>query len=152
MTTDWNTARSCQKLGGFAPLVPLDGGNHGKWPPHDSLWPPLFISKSFQTLQMRIFTKTRQKNSHFWMNGEQFCAPFIFLCWASAFLYNPSFSLNFGNFYTYFCMWSLFILMSKGSNMAPSMVSRGCGSKAPHGSHRICYALGGRIKTLNSLK
>ena len=44
-------------LGGPTPLASLHGGNQEKLPPHDCLWPPLSISKSFHTIKTRIFTK-----------------------------------------------------------------------------------------------
>ena len=34
---------------------------------------PLFISNSFHTIKMRMFTKYQIKSIHFWLNGKQFC-------------------------------------------------------------------------------
>ena len=48
------------------------------------LSPSLFTLKFFYTLIIRMFTKTRPKNTHFW-HGKRFCANKFFWGWGQSF-------------------------------------------------------------------
>ena len=84
---------------------------------------------------MRMFTKTRPKNTHFWTDGKQFCATLIFWVEPKNF-FKISYLAQFRKFLSEFYhvtsnyTFEQVINSNIGSNMAPLMVSRGASEGA----------------------
>ena len=108
-------------LGGPTPLASLNGGNQEKLPPHDCLWPPLFILKSIPTIKIRMFTKKNiQKLFIFGQMASTFVQTTLLICWTSKW-FKISYLAHFWNFFSKFLHVISYytyqqVICNKGSN------------------------------------
>ena len=113
-------------FGGVVPFSPFKSGQPGKMAAHECLWPPLFMSKSYNTIKMTMFyeKKLDQKILIFGRMTSNFVRSTFF--WVEL-PTNKSEIAIWGQ--TWLLSWFL-----GGGHWGP-----------PHGSHRIWYAMGDRV-------